>query len=106
MTNMLKTCLFSIIGFLKPESLILDLPAPSYHNILFLKVLTINFYFYSRKIYLFKEFAIFAPAISLLISRSEKDGKSNMVVVAQLVRVLVCGTEGRGFEPRLPPEKG
>ena len=28
-----------------------------------------------------------------------------MVVVAQLVRVLVCGTEGRGFEPRLPPKK-
>ena len=27
-----------------------------------------------------------------------------MVVVAQLVRVSVCGTEGRGFEPRLPPK--
>ena len=26
-----------------------------------------------------------------------------MVDVAQLVRVLVCGTEGRGFESRLPP---
>ncbi len=26
-----------------------------------------------------------------------------MVDVAQLVRVSVCGTEGRGFEPRLPP---
>lgn len=26
-----------------------------------------------------------------------------MVVVAQLVRALVCGTRGRGFEPRLPP---
>lgn len=26
-----------------------------------------------------------------------------MVVVAQLVRVSVCGTEGRGFESRLPP---
>ncbi len=26
-----------------------------------------------------------------------------MVVVAQLVRVSVCGTEGRGFEPHLPP---
>jgi len=25
------------------------------------------------------------------------------VVVAQLVRALVCGTKGRGFEPRLPP---
>ena len=28
-----------------------------------------------------------------------------MVVVAQLVRVLVCGTEGRRFEPGHPPEK-
>ncbi len=28
-----------------------------------------------------------------------------MVVVAQLVRALVCGTKGRGFEPRLPPKK-
>ena len=27
-----------------------------------------------------------------------------MVDVAQLVRVSVCGTEGRGFEPRLPPK--
>ena len=26
-----------------------------------------------------------------------------MVDVAQLVRASVCGTEGRGFEPRLPP---
>ncbi len=28
-----------------------------------------------------------------------------MVVVAQLVRASVCGTEGRGFEPRLPPKR-
>jgi hypothetical protein len=27
-----------------------------------------------------------------------------MVVVAQLVRVSVCGSEGRGFESRLPPK--
>ena len=27
-----------------------------------------------------------------------------MVVVAQLVRASVCGTEGRGFEPHLPPQ--
>ncbi len=27
----------------------------------------------------------------------------NMVDVAQLVRASVCGTEGRGFESRLPP---
>lgn len=26
-----------------------------------------------------------------------------MVDVAQLVRVLVCGTKGRRFEPGLPP---
>ncbi len=28
-----------------------------------------------------------------------------MVIVAQLVRALVCGTRGRGFEPRLSPIK-
>lgn len=28
-----------------------------------------------------------------------------MVVVAQLVRASVCGTEGRRFEPGLPPKK-
>ena len=27
-----------------------------------------------------------------------------MVVVAQLVRALVCGTRSRGFESRLPPK--
>ena len=27
-----------------------------------------------------------------------------MVDVAQLVRASVCGTEGRGFESRLPPK--
>lgn len=27
----------------------------------------------------------------------------NTVAVAQLVRVLVCGAEGRGFEPHQPP---
>ena len=29
-----------------------------------------------------------------------------MVVVAQLVRASVCGTEGRGFKSRLPPLMG
>ena len=29
--------------------------------------------------------------------------KAKMVVVAQLVRASVCGTEGRRFEPGLPP---
>jgi hypothetical protein len=28
---------------------------------------------------------------------------TKMEVVAQLVRASVCGTEGRGFETRLPP---
>jgi hypothetical protein len=28
---------------------------------------------------------------------------SQMVVVAQLVRALDCGSRGRGFEPRHPP---
>jgi hypothetical protein len=28
-----------------------------------------------------------------------------MVVVAQLVRAMDCGSIGRGFEPRLPPKK-
>ena len=28
-----------------------------------------------------------------------------MVVIAQLVRASVCGTEGRGFEPHLPPKR-
>ena len=28
-----------------------------------------------------------------------------MVIVAQLVRASVCGTEGRGFEPRPSPFK-
>ena len=28
-----------------------------------------------------------------------------MVDVAQLVRASDCGSEGRGFEPHLPPEK-
>ena len=28
----------------------------------------------------------------------------DMVIVAQLVRASVCGTEGRGFESRLSPK--
>ena len=30
--------------------------------------------------------------------------QNKMVVVAQLVRVLVCGAEGRRFEPGQPPK--
>ena len=29
---------------------------------------------------------------------------TNTVDVAQLVRASVCGTEGRGFEPHIPPQ--
>ena len=29
----------------------------------------------------------------------------NMVDVAQLVRASDCGSEGRGFEPHLPPQE-
>ncbi len=29
----------------------------------------------------------------------------NTVIVAQLVRASVCGTEGRGFESHLSPQK-
>lgn len=29
---------------------------------------------------------------------------NNMVVLAQLVRASDCGSEGRGFEPHIPPE--
>lgn len=31
--------------------------------------------------------------------------EKQMVDVAQLVRVSDCGSEGRGFDPRLPPRK-
>ena len=30
--------------------------------------------------------------------------KINMVVLAQLVRASDCGSEGRGFEPHIPPK--
>ena len=29
--------------------------------------------------------------------------QTNMVVLAQLVRASDCGSEGRGFEPHIPP---
>ena len=32
--------------------------------------------------------------------------KIKMVVLAQLVRASDCGSEGRGFEPHIPPQKG
>ena len=37
--------------------------------------------------------------------KKEKDYCCETVVVAQLVRALVCGTRGRRFEPGLPPIK-
>ena len=35
--------------------------------------------------------------------RHHKDALPHTVIVAQLVRALVCGTRGRGFESRLSP---
>ena len=32
--------------------------------------------------------------------------KIKMVVLAQLVRASDCGSEGRGFEPHIPPQRG
>ena len=37
------------------------------------------------------------------ISQFSLNLPSQMVVVAQLVRALDCGSRGRGFEPRHPP---
>lgn len=31
--------------------------------------------------------------------------QNTMVAIVQLVRISVCGTEGRGFEPHWPPLK-
>ncbi len=45
-------------------------------------------------------FISFALNIFFYICRPEK----TTVDVAQLVRALVCGTKGRGFEPHPPPE--
>ena len=39
------------------------------------------------------------------LSLQPDSNRSYMVVVAQPVRALVCGTRGRGFEPHLPPKK-
>lgn len=32
--------------------------------------------------------------------------QNQMVAIVQLVRISVCGTEGRGFEPHWPPPTG
>lgn len=42
-------------------------------------------------------------AMSEKVSNFAPDFKIRMVGVAQLVRVPDCGSEGRGFEPHLPP---
>ncbi len=40
---------------------------------------------------------------NFLIPEFSLDLQPKMVVVAQLVRALDCGSRGRGFEPRHPP---
>ena len=40
---------------------------------------------------------------NLPILKFSLDLRRQMVVVAQLVRALDCGSRGRGFEPRHPP---
>ena len=35
--------------------------------------------------------------------RASGFGKAHTVELAQLVRALVCGTRGRGFDPHIPP---
>ena len=42
--------------------------------------------------------------LSLQSVSGDTPAENNMVVVAQLVRALVCGTRGRGFESHLPPK--
>lgn len=39
------------------------------------------------------------------VSNFAPDFRIRMVGVAQLVRVPDCGSEGRGFEPHLPPQE-
>ena len=46
-----------------------------------------------------------APALQAGGHRFEPDILHNMVTVSQLVRELVCGTRGRGFEPHQSPYK-
>ena len=42
---------------------------------------------------------------NVLHLHSERPEDGHMVDVAQLVRASDCGSEGRGFEPLLPPEE-
>jgi hypothetical protein len=46
-----------------------------------------------KKVLLFRQNVLFLPLLR------------NMVVLAQLVRASDCGSEGRGFEPHIPPKK-
>ncbi len=43
--------------------------------------------------------------VSFIIHLSSLFLQSKTVIVAQLVRASDCGSEGRGFEPRLSPLK-
>jgi|GEM_PF-3283409 hypothetical protein len=45
----------------------------------------------------------FSKLSNSLILKFSLDLPCQMVVVAQLVRALDCGSRGRGFEPRHPP---
>ncbi len=53
-----------------------------------------------------KRFLYLQSVVKSEILPNVKKGKKKnfMVVVAQLVRALVCGTRGRGFESHLPPQ--
>ena len=42
---------------------------------------------------------------SYLCTAFDREVKANMVVVAQLVRALDCGSRCRGFESHLPPKE-
>ena len=56
------------------------------------------FNFFAQKSCAYRNFIYLCSPIWGLPQRT-----NNMVVVAQLVRALVCGTRGRGFESHLPP---
>ena len=57
--------------------------------------------FIESKCFIFAPAKVFNALVILLTLEKER----YMVVVAQLVRALVCGTRGRRFETGLPPLK-
>ena len=48
-------------------------------------------------------YKVFSKLSNSPILKFSLDLRREMVVVAQLVRALDCGSRGRGFEPRHPP---